>query len=135
MRRDRGAVTIELALTLALFLIPIALLVITLPTWPERQTVARAAATEAARAVVLAGSWDEGAVTATAIVRQAAVNQGIDADEISLALDGSLDRGATVTAAVTINMPALVVPGLTSVGSWSWTARHAERVDDYRSIP
>jgi hypothetical protein len=135
VKRDRGSVTIELVLTLSLFLIPTALLVITIPAWPERQTVARAAAAEAARAVVVAGSWESGVAEAEAAVRQAALNQGIASGDISLAVDGGLDRGATVTAAVTITMPALVIPGLTSVGSWSWTARHAERVDDYRSFP
>jgi hypothetical protein len=84
---------------------------------------------------VVAGSWDSGTVNAEAAVRQAALNQGIDPDEVTVALSGSLERGATVTAAVTVTMPALVVPGLTSLGSWTWTARHAERVDDYRSFP
>jgi hypothetical protein len=68
-------------------------------------------------------------------VEQAATNQGIDAADISLHMDGTLDRGSTVTAAVTITMPALVLPGVTSVPTWSWTARHAERVDDFRSFP
>jgi hypothetical protein len=135
VNRDQGSVTIELVLTLALFLIPAALLVITIPAWPERQTVARAAASEAARTVVMAGSWDSGVASAQAAVREAAANQGIDPGDISLDVDGSLQRGATVIAAVTVTMPALVVPGLESVGSWSWTARHAERVDDYRSFP
>ncbi len=135
MRDDRGTAAVELALALALFLIPISLLVITLPAWPERQTVARAAVTEAARAVVLADSWDEGVIAANEIARQAASNQGLDPDDVSVAVEGSLERGATVTASVTIDMPALVVPGLTTVGSWSWTASHSERVDDYRSFP
>jgi hypothetical protein len=32
-------------------------------------------------------------------------------------------------------MPALVVPGLTTVEPWSWSASHTERVDDFRSLP
>jgi len=29
----------------------------------------------------------------------------------------------------------MVIPLIGRVGSWSWTAVHAERVDDYRSFP
>ena len=132
---ERGSVAVELPLTLCLFLVPVALMVITLPAWPERQTVARAAATEAARTMVVAGSWEEGATAAEDAVRRAAANQGIDSAHVSLGWEGDLGRGASVTAHVTVAMPAVVIPGLTSVGSWSWTASHTERVDDYRSFP
>lgn len=140
MRRYRcagqvGSAAVELPLAIGLLLLPVALAVITLPVWPERQTVARAAAAEASRTVVLAGSWEAGVDEARAAVAQAAVNHGLGADALSLQLEGRLERGASVTALVTVEMPALAVPGLAVVDAWSWTASHTERVDDYRSLP
>ncbi len=125
----------ELPLALGLFLVPIALLVITVPAWPERQTVARAAATEAARTAVLADSLEEGVEDGNAAVAQATRNYGLDPDQFRVAWDGGFGRGQSMTARVTVRMPALVVPGLTAVEAWSWTASHTERVDDYRSLP
>jgi hypothetical protein len=135
MREERGTVAVELSLALGLFLVPIALMVITLPTWPERQTVARAAAIEAARNASLAGSLDEGIENGNAAVAQAARNYGLEPDQFRVVWNGGLGRGENITARVTVRMPALVVPGLTSVEAWSWTASHTERVDDYRSLP
>ncbi|MGH9189977.1 MAG: hypothetical protein ACRD0Q_08105 [Acidimicrobiales bacterium] len=132
---ERGMVAVELPLALGLLLLPLALLVITLPTWPERQTMARAAANEAARTVALADSWDEGMAAAVEAVNRAATNEGIDAQDVSLSVDGSLERRATVTVHVRVRMPALNIPGLTTISAWSWTASHSERVDDYRSLP
>jgi len=134
MSRERGAVAVELPLAIGLVLLPIALLVITLPSWPERQTVARAAANEAARTLAVAASWDEGVAGAEAVVARAARNASVDPQDLSLALDGSLEWRSTVTASVSIRMPALAVPGLVRVSGWSWTASHSERVDDYRSL-
>lgn len=135
MRDERGTVAVELSLALGLFLVPVALLVITIPTWPERQTVARAAAIEASRSAALADSIDEGIEHGNAAVAQAARNYGLDADQFRVVWDGSFGRGQSITARVTVRMPALVVPGLTAVEAWSWTASHTERVDDYRSLP
>ncbi len=133
--RERGSVAVELPLALGLLLLPLALFVITVPAWPERQTVARAAAIEASRSAVLAGSWEQGVEEGEAAVRRAARNQGLDPSDISVSWAGSFSRGGSVTASVTVRMPALVIPGLTTVEPWSWTADHTERVDDYRSIP
>ncbi|HSH60064.1 MAG TPA: hypothetical protein VK988_10565 [Acidimicrobiales bacterium] len=135
MKDQRGTVAVELSLALGLFLVPLALLVITIPTWPERQTVARAAAIEAARSAVLADSLDEGMGNGNAAVAQAARNYGLDPDQFRVAWGGGFGRGQSMTARVTVRMPALVVPGLTAVEAWSWTASHTERVDDYRSLP
>lgn len=135
LRDDRGFAAIEMPLAIGLFLIPLALIVITLPTWPERQTVARAAATEAARAAVLADSWEDGIAAGEEAVAQAASNHGFDASDISVSWAGSFERGGSITATVTVRMPALVIPGVTAVEAWTWSSSHTERVDDYRSLP
>lgn len=84
--------------------------------------------------MALAESWDDGLVEATDVVERAARNAGIDTEDVSVTVDGGLLRGSTLTANVTVTMPALRIPGVTTVGSWSWTASHSERVEDYRSI-
>ncbi len=135
MRSERGAVAIELPAAIGLLLLPLALLVITIPTWPERQTVARSAASEAARTAVLASSWEEGIDAGADVVGLAAQNYGLDPADLTVSWQGAFGRGESITATVTVRMPALVVPGLTTVDPWTWSASHTERVDDYRSLP
>jgi hypothetical protein len=132
---ERGTAVLEMSLGIALFLIPVALMVITISTWPERQTVARAAAVEAARIAVLADSWGEGTSAGEAAMTRVATNHGFSPSDFSLSWEGDLARGASVTARVTVRIPAVVLLGLTTVGAWSWTASHSEHVDSYRSQP
>lgn len=131
---EGGTAALELPLAVGLLLVPVALVVVSLPAWPERQTVARAAAAEASRAVALAASWDEGLDEAQATVADAARNAALAPGDLALDVAGALERGATVTARVTVDMPALALPLVGTVGRWSWTAAHTERVDDYRSL-
>ena len=58
LRDDRGSAAIELPLGFFLILLPIAVVVMVIPQWPERQTVATAAAKEAATLYATAGSAD-----------------------------------------------------------------------------
>ncbi len=135
LRSEEGMTAIETPLALVLLLVPMALMVITIPAWPERQTVARAAAIDAARTAVLADSWDEATSTGDEAVARAAANHGLPVGDLAVDWDGSLARGGIVTARVTVRMPALVIPGLGRIGAWSWVASHNEPVDRYRSFP
>ena len=87
----------------ALILLPIAVVVMVIPQWPERQTVATAAAKEAATLYANAAGPGEGAAAAQAAVAQAAANYGLDG--LQLELSGSWCRGCTVTANVTVDDP------------------------------
>jgi hypothetical protein len=111
--------------------------VLTLPTWSERQTTARAIAREVGRSTTVAGRCDRAA--AEALAREMAGNLGLDARDVGVTLDcapgARLPRGGTVTARVTVQVPAVAIPGIGSVGAWSWTAAHTETVDPYRSFP
>ena len=133
---ERGYVAAELALGIGLLVFPVALLVLTLPTWSERQTTARSVAREVARTVAVKGVCDrEMAVdTGTTMAR----NLGLSSRDISVSVDcvphSRLPRGANVTASVTVAVPAVDIPGVGSVGAWNWTARHREPVDQYRSL-
>jgi len=133
---EQGYVAAELALGIGLLLFPVAMLVITLPTWSERQAAGRAIAREAARTVAVGGYCDHAA--AGAVGAAMAANLGFDATDLAVDLDcgdgARLTRGSEVTARVTVEMPATRIPGVVSVGAWDWTAVHTEPVDRYRSL-
>jgi hypothetical protein len=135
--RDGGFVSTELAAGIGLLVLPVACLVLTLPTWSERQTTARTIAREVGRTTAMAGRCDRAA--AEALAREMAVNLGLAASDVSVALDcasGSrLARGGRVTTSVTVQVPAVAIPGIGTAGAWSWTASHTETVDPYRSFP
>lgn len=135
--RERGFAAIELSAGIAVLVLPVVLLVATLPRWSERQGVARAAARDAARVVGLQGWCDRNA--AVEAVDAAAAGAGLPPSALELSLDcapaAPLPRGGTVTARVRIVMPTLAVPMLGTVGGWSWTAQHREPVDPFGSRP
>lgn len=134
--REGGYVAAELAIGVGLLIFPVALVVLTLPTWSERQTTARAIVREVARVVAVAGLCDQHRAVETGTTM--AENLGLPADDVTVSLDcanGSrLQRGGDVIASVTVAVPAVDIPGIGSVGAWSWTARHREPVDQYRSF-
>ena len=131
-RGDRGSAAIELPLGFALILLPIAVVVMVVPQWPERQTVATAAAKEAATLYATAAGPEDGAVAAQAAVARAASNYGLHS--LHLELSGSWCRGCTVTANVTVGIPAVQVPLIGTIGNTSWTATSSARVEDYASL-
>lgn len=133
-RDDRGSAVLEWPLASLLLLIPVAIMVILLPTWSEHQTVARDAATVAAREAVLASTPEEALAAGDDAAFRTVENFGLNAEEVSVTWAGDLSRGGSITATVTVRMPAIVVPGWGGVDAWSWSASHTERVDDYRSI-
>lgn len=132
---ERGAVPIELALGAGVLVLPVAIMVLTFPTWVERQSMARLAAREAARTVVLAETLAEGTVAGEAVARQVAANHGFPASELTVEFSGDVVRGGAVTAAVGVDVPAVTIPGIAHVGSMTWTTTHTESVDRYRSLP
>jgi hypothetical protein len=147
--RASGSVPIELALGTGLLLLPIALLVLSFPTWIERQSAARVAAQEAARIAVLADDPRTAVQHAEALVARTADNHAIAASDLTFCFavhplgsstpascTGLNDppRGSAVTAYVTVRLPALGLPGLDAVlPEVRWTAQATERVDTYRS--
>ena len=133
---EDGYVAAELALGVGLLVFPVAMLVLTLPTWSERQSAARSIAREAARTVAVAGICDAG--VARDVGATMSENLGVAGNQVDVALDCApgqrLRRGGEVTASVTVAMPAVDIPGIGAVGAWSWTTEHREPVDQYRSF-
>ncbi len=137
-RADGGYVAAEFTLGVCVIVLPVTLIVLALPIWSERQAMAQRAANESAREMVLAESWEAGSVAADRVVTEVAGNYGLPRSDVrgpDLSAGGGLAGGQTVVSQVTVRMPLMVIPLIGRVGSWSWTAVHAERVDDYRSFP
>jgi hypothetical protein len=122
-------------LGLGLLVIPVLLLVLTLPTWEERTVDARDAAANAARTLVTADTWTDGVSAADQMVEEEAVNDGLSTNQVSVSYSGALTPGANVTATVRVTIPAGVIPGIGAFGTLHYTASSTQHVDDYRSDP
>ena len=131
---DRGAAAVEMPLAVGLLLLPISMIVMLVPQWPERQTVASAAAKDAAAIYANASDSTSGADLAAASVAQAAANHGLPPGALTVQLGGEWCRACTVTATVTVDIPAIDVPFAGAVGAFTWTATSSARIDDYRSL-
>jgi len=132
---ERGVAAIDMFVVIIIGMLPVFIIVVSAPSWVERLLFARTAAQEAARAVVLADSWSEGQTQAGRVVDEVAANHDVPPGLMSLALSGELERGATVTATVTVQTPTLSIPFVTTVGSTTLSSTHSEVVDHYRSLP
>jgi hypothetical protein len=136
-RDERGDMSspIVFPLAVSLLVFPVLILVLSFPTWSERQVDATTAARNAARVLVTAPDWNTGVAEANQVVTEVAVNNGLDPSDVTASYTGSLDRGASVTASVTVVIPATVFPGFhVTTAEIHWTASSTEQVDQYRSI-
>ena len=132
---ERGFVATEFALGVAVLLVPVACLVLTLPTWSERKTTARAIVREVARVVASTGVCDQESARGLAeiMARNLGLPEGDATIELRCLPGEPLTPGSELEAAVTVRMPAVDIPGIGPVGEWSWTARHRQPVDRYVS--
>jgi len=132
-----GFVATELALGVAVLLVPVAALVLTLPTWSQRQTTGRAIAREVGRAVAREGFCD--VALAGGLTDMMSANLGLPRPDVDIHLacapNAELAPGDHLDVSVDIRMPAVHLPGFGDVGAWSWTARHRQPVDAYGSAP
>ena len=132
---DSGLAPAEFVLFTGLVLLPTLILVASLPTWWERQSLGRLAAQEAARTVALAPDWDTGVAHGHQMVAQLAANHDVSTSDLTVAFAGSLERGQAVQATVEVSIPAMAVPFVVELPSFTLSFTHAELVDAYRSIP
>ncbi len=128
----RGQAAIELVASVGLLLLPVVLLVASIPTWSERRHTAIAAAREAS---VVAANGFPGDVgdEAESAAKSVAAAHGVPAEDISVEVRTGEGGSGSVSATVTVRMPALVLPAIGSVGAWSWSTTHTRRTGDYRS--
>lgn len=131
---EGGAAPIELGLGAAVLLLPVAVLVLTLPTWIERQSAARVAAREAARTAVLADTPATAVSAGERAAAEAAANHGLEPGAFDVVITGTLERHGSMAATVTAHYPATFFFGFTDVTAFTWSVTHTEKVDRYRSI-
>ena len=135
-RGGHGSSTpLTLLLGTALLVLPVMVLVLTLPTWEQRAVDAQDAARGAALALVTARNWASGVEAADQVVAQVLQENGLPTGDVSDEFSGSLEPGATVTASVTVAMPVGQIPGLGATGAMHYTARSTQHVDSYRGSP
>jgi hypothetical protein len=118
-------------LGVALIILPVMVLILTVPVWEQRAVDAEDAARAAARAMVVASSEASGLVAAKQAVDEVLQGDGIPSAQVSLSFAGEDVPGASVTASVTVVIPAGQVPGLGAIGNLHYTARSTEHVDSY----
>lgn len=146
---ERGAAPIELALAIGFLLIPMAVLVLSIAPWLERQSMARVAAGEAARVLVLSEGTEPDVLAALSTVKQIAENHGIDPEgvrvffcadqELGLAdklasTCPDLARGGLITVEVQVLVPAAEVLGIGTFGEGTVSAQVTEQVELYRGF-
>jgi len=130
--RERGFVAVEWVAAIGFLLLPIVMLVATMPVWAERKHAATVAAREAAR--VLVRDWPAAdASRATGVAREVAADHGVGADDVVVRVRAATGgRGDEVRVDVDVVMPAIDV-GAVRVGAWRYTASAVRRIEDYRS--
>lgn len=144
-RDQRGAASaaLEMLLVVGFLILPMMAGLAQVPRWVDATSTADLAAQEAARQMVLAATYADGQAAGDQIAGQIVLNHGFPAGMlvgVTYSLDpvlpsGTLTRGRTVTATVTVQIDALFVPGIGTIGSPVTFSRSAsERVDDYREF-
>ncbi len=140
MRAERGHAAVELALAVAVLMIPAAVAVLGFGPWSERSVFAGAAAAEAARAAVISLST----ATGDQVAAEMSANYGLDPAEVRVGWCGAspgtggtvtcpMTRGAAVEVTVEVWVPLVTTPWGEIGGVWV-TRSHTESIDLYRSL-
>ena len=142
---EKGTASLELALGVAVLVIPALVAVVSFGPWLEARAFARAAAAEGARVAVLASG--DPALEGAAVVSEMARQRGFENGDVRVGLCGAppvmpgssrgtcvLIRGGEVVVTVIIEVPLISTPW-GDVGGVDIRATHAESVDAYRSLP
>ena len=125
---------LDMTLAVGLVMLPLVMLVASIPAWIETRSMAELAAQEATRTVVLSDDQATGEAAGTASARLIATNHGIDGTTLTISFTGALEWGEEITATVRVPMPVLAIPLIGTFTVGDFTAQHTERVDDYRSF-
>jgi|GEM_PF-2159022 len=129
---DAGAATpLSLLLGMAFVVLPVMVLVLSVPTWEQRAVDAQDAARAAARALASATSVQSAESSAGAAVQAVMEADGLAASQYTASLSGELVPGATVRATVSVEVPIGELPGLGAMGDLHYTASSTAHVDSY----
>ncbi len=127
---ERGSAVIELPMVLGFLIIPIAFVVLTIPTWLQDIHAANDAAAEAGRAFVLSGGDGEAVDRA---IQAAELSHGRESGSLALSsVAPTAELSSAVEVSVTVEVTAIA---LFDFGSFSYTATHTERYPTYVRTP
>lgn len=131
---ERGTASLELALGMAVLVIPAVVTVLSFSPWLEARAFVRAAAAEGARAAVLAVG--DPSAAGAALIADLGAGRGFESPIIEMCggVPCELERGGFVTARVSVEVPLFSTPW-GEVGGITVEGVHAEPVDAYRSLP
>lgn len=133
---ERGTASLELALGIAVLIVPAVVVVVSFSQWLEARLFVAAAAAEGARGAVLAEVDPSSA--AGAIVAELAEGHGLDSAAVRVVMCGGatceIERGAFVVVTVATEVPVVRTPW-GEIGGLTVAATHSEPVDAYRSLP
>ena len=134
---EHGTGAIDLVLSAAFLLIPVAMLLLTLPLLVEYRSMGDAAAREAVRACATAFTPSTGQAGAETIARRILDERGLSPEGVTIEIDclDSWAPGGIVTATVSFRIPAINVLGIGRVGSLMIERTYREQIEPYRSAP
>lgn len=136
---EDGFVAAEYAAGAGFLLLPVAVLVLSLPVWFEAQEAGRVAAQHAARAIVTAADHASGVAAAEAVAAETLANRGVS-QVGGLGVEGTLrhpragEPQELVTVSVTVRVPAVHLPLIGTWAAFDRTVSHSQPVDRYRTI-
>ena len=128
--RDRGSAAAEFTLVVGLIVMPVLMVVMSVPQWMERSMVATTAAQQAALAAAIASDVEHGRQVAV----QTAANYDVPADDVQVEMDADLARDGQVTVTVTVVRPVLSIPFVGELSGGTTSDTHTEMLSPYRSI-
>jgi len=136
---ERGHAAVELALSVAALLLPVAIVVLAFGPWSERRVIAEAIAAEAARSAAIELSLPAGAEAIQAQVERLGLEGGLRVGWCGAVpaepAQGMcpLTRGSAVTVEVSLWAPLIATPWGDVGGVWV-IGEHSEPIDLYRSM-
>ena len=133
----QGVGAIDLVLAAAFVLIPVALLMLSLPILVEYRSMGDAAAREAVRACATAVDPSSGQDRAENIAYLILGERGLSPEETTVEVDCRVAwaPGGVVTATVSFDVPAINIVGIGSIGSVTIERTYREQIEPYRSTP
>jgi len=136
-RTERGSGAVELVLTTAFILIPMAILLLSLPLMVAYRAMGDAAAREAVRACATAFDPSSGQQRAESLAHRILDERGLspEATEVTVDCQSAWKPGGVVSATVSFRTPLIKVVGLGSLGSVTIHRSFRERIETYRSTP
>lgn len=123
-----GAVAAEFALGVGLLVLPVTVLVLMLPAWVDVEHAAMDAARQGARLAVQDLARTPESIEAW--VAELLAGRSVDVQKVEVTR--STDRARVE---VSVQAPALSIPFVGGVGSFTVTEQHVELIDPYRSRP